>query len=267
MQPSPMAEGLGRRFAVPKPSALFSGDQPAARFLRGSAWAVLGAATAQGLRLASFVLAARVLGKEGFGALGMLQSTVATAGIFAGLGLGLTATKHVAEFRRERPAAAGRVIGLTTLVAGLSGLLFAFGLGVFSGPICSQALNAPTLSPQLLLAMPLLVANTILGAGIGILGGLEAFRQIAMANTILGMLTFPAVVVGVHSAGLDGAVLGQGIAVVAGCGFTYWLLLAECRKQQIPIAWSWSAGEWRLLGRFSLPAANPGCDEVVSSRL
>jgi O-antigen/teichoic acid export membrane protein len=58
-----------------------------------------------------------MLGKTGYGELGMIQTTVGMFGVFAGFGLGVTATKHVAEFRRSDPARAGRIIGLSSVFA------------------------------------------------------------------------------------------------------------------------------------------------------
>ena len=56
----------------------------------------------------------------------MIQSTVGMFGVFAGFGLGLTATKHVAEFRQSDPDRAGRIIGLSGLFAiGPGGLMLA----------------------------------------------------------------------------------------------------------------------------------------------
>ena len=53
----------------------------------------------------------------------MIQSTVGMFGVFAGFGLGLTATKHVAEFRQSDPERDGLIIGLSALIAiGTGGL-------------------------------------------------------------------------------------------------------------------------------------------------
>ena len=42
-------------------------------------------------------------------------------GTFANVGVGLTATKYVAEFRRKDPARAGRIIAMSTVVAVATG--------------------------------------------------------------------------------------------------------------------------------------------------
>jgi len=81
------------------------------RLAKGVFWSMASAVISRGLMLAASVLVARMLGKTGFGELGMIRSTVGMFGVFAGFGLGLTATKHVAEFRSSDPARAGRIIG------------------------------------------------------------------------------------------------------------------------------------------------------------
>ncbi|MDQ3920568.1 MAG: oligosaccharide flippase family protein, partial [Acidobacteriota bacterium] len=60
------------------------------------------------------VIAARCLGRKGYGELGIIQSTVGMFQVFAGFGLGLTATKYVAEFKRQNPERAGHIIAVST---------------------------------------------------------------------------------------------------------------------------------------------------------
>src|ERR1700728_4299217 len=100
-----------------KHRALLPGDSLRARFTEGIVWSLAGAIVSRGFLLAASVVCARFLGKEGFGALGMIQSTAGMFGVFAGLGLGLTATKYVAEFRQRNPEKAGRILALSASVA------------------------------------------------------------------------------------------------------------------------------------------------------
>src|SRR5271169_5490023 len=92
-----------------------------ARFTLGIVWSLAGAVVSRGFLLAASVVCAWFLGKEGFGALGMIQSTAGMFGIFAGLGLGITATKYVSEFRRQDPLRTGRILALSASAAFLSG--------------------------------------------------------------------------------------------------------------------------------------------------
>src|SRR3984885_14208366 len=98
---------------IAKHRELLPGDSLRARFTVGVVWSLAGAIVSRGFLLAASVVCARFLGKEGFGALGMIQSTAGMLGIFAGLGLGLTATKYVSEFHRQDPEKAGRILALS----------------------------------------------------------------------------------------------------------------------------------------------------------
>jgi len=69
------------------------------RLAKGVFWSMAGAVISRGLMLAATVFVARMLGKNVYGELGMIRSTVGMFGVFAGFGLGLIATKQVAEFR------------------------------------------------------------------------------------------------------------------------------------------------------------------------
>ena len=69
------------------------------RLADGVLWSFTGAAISRGLNLLAMVLVARMVGKVGFGELGTVQSTVGMFAVFAGFGMGITATKHVAELR------------------------------------------------------------------------------------------------------------------------------------------------------------------------
>ena len=68
----------------------------AIRFVSGAYWSLVGAVISRGVTLIATVLAARTLGAEGFGEIGMIQNTQGLFGVLAGAGLGLAATKFVA---------------------------------------------------------------------------------------------------------------------------------------------------------------------------
>ena len=128
---------------------------PAGRFVLASLWEFFGRSPARGSRgflLAASVVCARFLGKEGFGALGMIQSTAGMFGVFAGLGLGLTATKYVAEFRRQDPTRAGRILALSASTAFVSGGAITVLLILLAPYLAKHVLATPQLARPWLLA-------------------------------------------------------------------------------------------------------------------
>ena len=54
------------------------------RLAKGVFWSMAGAVISRGLMLVASVLVARMLGKVGFGELGMIRSSVGMFGVFAG---------------------------------------------------------------------------------------------------------------------------------------------------------------------------------------
>lgn len=146
--------------------------------------------------LLSAILVGRLLGKEGFGELGMIQNTIGMFGTLAGFGMGLTANKHVAEFKRTDPARAGRIIALTNTTAWSASGIMALVLLFFGPWLAAKTLAAPHLAGLLQVSALLLFLSGINGAQTGALSGFEAFKAIARINLISGVLTFPLMVPG-----------------------------------------------------------------------
>ena len=144
-------------------TGVWRADSLRGRFARGAVWSLIGAVIAQGASLAASVITARLLGRDQFGEYGMIQSTVGMLGIFAGLGLGITATKYVAEFRNRDPERAGRIIALGCAVAIVSGGLLALCLLAYAPVLAAKTLNAPALADELRIASVLLFFNALTG--------------------------------------------------------------------------------------------------------
>lgn len=152
------------------------------RLARGAFWSLIGAVLARGLGLISSIIVARMLGKSGFGELGIIQSTVGMFGTFAGFGLGITATKFIAEYRTTDPSKAGRIRGLSSAFAWLSSLLTSIIL-FFAAPwLAEHTLGAPHLASLLRISTIFLFITSINGAQTGALAGFEAFKTVAKIN-------------------------------------------------------------------------------------
>lgn len=224
------------------------------RFVKGAFWSVAATVIAQGLSLASFVIAARVLGKTVFGEFGMIQSTVGMFGILAGLGLGLTATKYVAEFRSSNPSRAGRIIALSSVLSLISGGLISVIIFILSPYLAEHTISAPQLAVDLRIGCGLLFFSTFIGVQNGILSGFEAFKTVAKVNLFRGLLNLPLVVLGVCFWGLSGAISGMVCAAAGGWVITQIAVRREANKVNVPISYHSIHLELPVLWRFSLPA-------------
>jgi O-antigen/teichoic acid export membrane protein len=184
----------------------------------------------------------------------MIQSTVGMLGIFAGLGLGVTATKYVAEFRTLDPDRAGRIIALGCAVAIVSGGLLAIGLLACAPLLAAKTLNAPSLAAELRIASILLFFNAFNGAQIGALAGFEAFRAIARINLVRGLIAFPVTVVAVLLGRLPGAVWALAVTAAVTCLLSQVSLRRQCTTIGIYPRLFGGWAERRVLWTFSTPA-------------
>lgn len=225
-----------------------------ARLAHGAAWSFAATLAAQAGTVIASIVTARLLGRVQFGELGIIMSTVGSFAVFASLGIGLTATKFVAELVRVDPTRAGRVAGLSMATAAVAGLLGAGILMGFAVPLATQTLNAPHLAGILRLSAPLLVLTTISGAQQGILAGLEAFRPLARLNAIRGVLAIPVTAVLVVGFGLTGAVLSLSVVTLIGCALSEHAIRVALRSMDVRISYREMPRELSVLLGFSLPA-------------
>jgi len=225
-----------------------------ARFAAGAFWSVLGAVISRGFLLAASVVCAWFLGKEGFGAMGMIQSTAGMFGIFAGLGLGITATKYVSEFRRQDPLRTGRILALSALAAFLSGSIITVFVILLAPYLAQHVLAAPLLAEPLAIGAGLVFFGALNGAQTGALAGFEAFQTIARVNIYAGLASFPLIVLGVWRSGLRGAVWGSVAALAVNWAMNNRALRGECAKANISYQLAGCRRELGMLHRFSLPA-------------
>lgn len=224
------------------------------RFARGAFWSVAATFMGQGLCLVASFVVARILGKAEFGELEMIHSTIGMFGVFAGLGLGLTATKHVAEFRSMEPARAGQIIGLLFIVASVSGGLASLIVLLAAPYLAEHVIDAPHLTLGIRIGAGLLLFNTLIGVQIGTLSGLELFKAIAKVSLFRGILNFPLVVLGSYFWGSTGAVTGMVCALAAAWLINRAVLRRKLFISNIPVSYRNIRSQLPVLWGFSIPA-------------
>lgn len=223
------------------------------RLAKGAFWSMVGQFASRGLSLVALVVTARILGKFQFGQLGMVQSTVGMFASLAGFGMGLTATKHVAELRKTDPLRAGRIIGLSSLTAWITGGVLALALIVFAPALASRTMAAPELANPLRLGAALLLFGAVNGAQNGALSGLDAFKGIARVSILSAVACFPMSVLGAYFWGLKGAVAALVLTQAVLCLMTFLEVKAQAKGQGFAPTYSGALSEFHVLWRFSLP--------------
>ena len=228
------------------------------RLAAGASWLLAGSVMVQGITALVSVLTARVLGKASFGELAAVFSTAAMFAAVAELGGGLTASRHVAEYRRTDPARAGRILGIATALSLLSGCLTAVALLVFADFVAARALATPGLAWLLRLTAPALVLGPLASVYGGALAGLEAFKTVAQNRALFGLLAAVMAAAGVILGGVPGVIIANAAAAGVNVLWLRHLVLRECRRDGITIRYRGAAAEATVLWTFALPAVLSG---------
>lgn len=226
----------------------------ATRFVQGAFWSLVGTV---GSRLSAFigaVVVARVLGQVGFGELAMIQSTIVLLGTFAGFGIGMTATKYVAELRLQDPERIGRIIGLTYWVSWTAGGFMALTCYVAAPWLAATTINAPHLAPEIRLASLLLLISAGFGPQTNILSGFQAFRAVAKITWWQALASLPVTVALVWFFGLRGVIVALIVTALLGAVFSAWFLKHEYRAAHVQPNFRDAWRERAVLWGFSLPA-------------
>jgi O-antigen/teichoic acid export membrane protein len=185
------------------------------KFLRDSFWALGGNVMGKGLALVAGIVVARFLGKEIYGEYGIIKNTIISFSIFSTFGLGYTATKYVAEYKKSKPELIAIILkysqGITLLVSGIMAIL----LFVFSVQISEFVLKAAHLSNSIRLISVWIILNAFTTTQIGVLAGFGAFKEMAKINVIIGIISFIFSVTLTYFYGLNGALLALLVAQMA----------------------------------------------------
>lgn len=224
------------------------------KLIYGIFWNLISALASQGFPMIAAIIAARLLGKFGYGQLGMINSTVILFSTFAGLGLGITATKYIAQLHQTDPERTGRIIGLTNLFGIVSGVLMCIILFVMAPWLASNTLAAPDLAPALKIASLLLIFNTIVGIQSGSIAGFGAFKDLARIAIFQGIISAFLTVTGVYFFGLTGVVTAMVINSIINLILYKLTLNNLVKKFKIKINYLRSWKEKDVIWKLSFPS-------------
>lgn len=224
------------------------------RLASGAFWSGIGGAVSRFSVLVTSFFIARLLGQTHFGEYGVVNSTTAMLSAVAGLGVGATATKYVAELRNTDKGRAGRVISLASMVTWASGGLYGLIVLCLAPWLATKTLAAPHLSGALQISSISVALGVINGAQQSALAGFEAFRRSAYIMIGCGLFQSFSVCFGAYLGQLQGAVWGSTVAMVVTVIATHVALSGEMSRFGISNCWHDAVQEWPVLINFSLPA-------------
>ena len=228
------------------------------RLIAGAFWSTVASGAGQAFVLASTVICGRLLGPGDYGRFALVVSTVTLFATVAALGLGVTATRYVAEYRQTEPERAGRVLGLSSISACGAGLLVAACLVAAAPWMSSTFLREPQLAYDLKIAAIFVFFSAFNTHQVGSLCGFEAFKPLTLGHLGKGMITLPAVTVGALIGGLHGAVIATALSSGLACILYAIVLKHQCHRYRVAIDYAIGREEWKLLYRFSIPVVVAG---------
>lgn len=226
------------------------------RIANGAFWSVLGSAIAKILVLVAGIICANILGKKGYGELGLIRSTINMFVIFGTAGMGVTATKYISQYRHSDKNEVARIYSITTLFTTISALLIALLVIIFSSKLATHALNAPHLGDSIKFAALLLFVTIINSSYQGTLSGYENFKRISINTFISSFVEASLVVIGAVLAGVDGALLGYGIGISTMMILNRFYVKKTLIQDEIHIQYKkLKLSDFNVLTKFSIPAA------------
>lgn len=229
-------------------------DDPVKKLLGDSAWALFGNAAAKGLIFLSFVILARLLGKEIYGEFGIIRSTAGLFLSFSTMGVGITATKYISELLGSDPRRVGRVIGMTYLVSMTVALAFCLVFAASAPQVGRYLMQAPHLVRELRLGMVLLFFTSLTVTQDGIMQGFQDYRGNALAGVASGLLGIPLYAAGASLFGLSGALYAAITVTILYNIISGLLIRGNLRRHGIECSFWEARHELPILRDSGLPA-------------
>lgn len=162
--------------------------------------------------LVAFIIVARIIGKEEYGKIGVLRSTITMFMVFSSAGMGLTAARYVAYFRSSNREKAYQIHRASNHVALMFGLFISAIVFIFSRQISNSSFGTNDLSFSLKLTVVALFFSTVASAQSGTLTGFEDFKKLGINNLAYGFVQFFLLVIGAYFWKSDGVILALGIS-------------------------------------------------------
>ena len=228
------------------------------RLLGGVKWNIVESVVTSASNLFATIIVARLLGLSDFGSFAIIKSTVYMMASVAGLGLGITATKHIAEMRNENNIRLGSILGICQSIAIVTGGILAGALVLFAPVIAKYGFNASELSGQLQIAAIYVFFVAINGYQIGALIGFESFERLAKINLIQSAILLLLTYFFTLLWGISGAALSLGISAICNWWLNHKAINIELRKYQIVMRFDGFLREKDILKNFTMPAALGG---------
>ena len=184
----------------------------AKRLYKGISWTLIGNIIGKFLQLVAFIFVARIVGKEEYGQVGIIRSTLNMFLLFSSAGMGATATRYIAIYRTSDPNRAYQIYRFSLKVVLAIGFVVSLIVFLMSDQIAEKYLNDVNLGDALRVGAFTLFLMTLTSVQTGALNGFERFRSLGINLAANGLILFVSVIVGAYLRGVNGVVAGLAIS-------------------------------------------------------
>lgn len=224
------------------------------RLVRAIRWSVFGAGAAQALYLLASILIARLLGNEDFGRLGLMQLTLNTLVTLISPSFGWSMMRAAAMMHAQERDALAPLLNSLMMVGALTSGCLSVGLLLLAPTICTGWFADPKSVPAFQIGALSVFANGYFSLIVSLFAGLEAFRGVALLNTVRGLLLGALMLTGAYWGGLNGAAAGFTVASVLGAAIAWYVMRRVLRHYHLSLhAHNWQQA-YHLLTQISLPS-------------
>jgi|GEM_PF-1843127 len=223
------------------------------RLIRAIRWSVLGAGAAQAAYLLASILIARLLGNEDFGRLGLMQLTLNTLVTLISPSVGWSIMRAAAMMHAQEREALAPLLNSLMMVGTLTSGCLSVGLLLLTPMICTYWFADPRSIAAFQIGALSVFANGYFSLVVSLFAGLEAFRGVALLNTVRGFLLGALMLIGAYWGGLNGAAVGFTVASVLGAGIAWYVMRRVLYHYHLSLhAHNWQR-TYQLLAQISLP--------------
>ena len=227
----------------------------AGRMTKGALWSFTGTALGKFFVLLTGIICARILGKEGFGELGIIRSTLGMFIILGSGGIGVTATRYIAAYRTNEKKHAAAIYRLSSVFTMTVGFIITFILLGLSDILTEDVLNSRKLSTPIIIGSMVLLFSILNSSENGTLAGFEDFKSIAINTLIASIVESTGMIVGAYFYQLEGAIWGFACGLLVLYLTNKRSVKKQLRAANIPThGISIRREDWKLIYRYSLPA-------------
>ena len=163
------------------------------------------------LQLLAFIFVARLVGKQEYGQISIIRSTLNMFLVFSSVGMGVTATRYIAMYRTSNPHRAYEIYRFTKKTVIWLGMIISVVIFLLSSYIAENQLNDLHLSSALKIGAVIVFLMTITSVQMGALNGFERFKEVGINSALNGIILLISVVLGAYLWGINGVIAGLGI--------------------------------------------------------